>query len=85
MLKGAGADDEGAVGYCIGKGLRDSRVLEQFFGTNSGLCLAPVGLVWGDDGQVREAEVGHGSGRCSYIERVARRDEDYFNAVALVF
>ena len=85
MLEGAGAYDEGALGYGIDKRLRDPRVLEQIFGADGGLRLAPVRLVWGDDGKACKAEVGHGPGRRSYIEGVARGDEDYFEVVALVF
>jgi hypothetical protein len=81
----AGANDKGAICQRVGEALRDSRVFEQFVGTNSGLCLAPVRLVWSDDGQAREAEVGHGSRRRAYIEGIARGDENHFNAIALVF
>ena len=84
MLERAGANDEGAVGYGIGEGFRDSCVLEEIFGADGRLRLAPVGLIGSDDGEACEAEVGHGARGCSYIEGIARRDEDDFNAIALV-
>ena len=65
--------------------LRAFRVLEEIRGADGGLRLAPVGLVRGDHGEVREAEVGHGPRRRSYIEGIARGDEDDFDAVALGF
>jgi hypothetical protein len=37
----------------------------------------------GDYGEMREAEVGHGSGDGADVEWIARADEDYVYAVAL--
>jgi hypothetical protein len=42
-------------------------------------------VIGSGDGEAPKAEVGHGPRRCSYIEGIARGDEDDFDAVALVF
>ena len=84
MLERAGANDQRAVGYRIREALRAFGVLEETFGMDGGLGFAPICFKGSDNGEAREAEVGHGSRRRSYIEGVARRDEDDFNAVALV-
>jgi hypothetical protein len=85
VLERACAHDEGAIGYGICERLCVARALEQIFGVDCGLCLAPIRLIRSDDGHAGEAEVGHGSRGRSYIEGIARRDEDDFNAIALVF
>ncbi len=59
--------------------------MEEGFGSYGGFGFAPVGLVGRDDGEMREAEVGHGPRRRSDIEGIARGDEDDFDAVALGF
>jgi len=59
--------------------------LEEIFGVDGRLCLAPVRLVRSDDCEARKAEVGHSPCRRSYIEGIARGDEDDFDAVAFAF
>jgi len=79
----AGANNESAIAHGFGKRLRLFGILEQFRGADGGACFTPVGLIRGDDGHAGEGEVGHGARDCSNVERIARRDEHYFEAVAL--
>jgi len=81
--EGSGAEDEGAVGDGFLERLGCARGCEQLFGADGGFGFAPVGFVGSDDGEARETEVGHGARGRSYIERIARRDEDDFELVAL--
>ena len=80
----AGAKDERAVA----NGLRNcwdfDGVSEEIRSADGRAGFAPVGLVRRNDGEVREAEVGHGAGDCADVERIARGDEDDGDAVALV-
>ena len=85
MLERSCANDQGAIGYRVRQALRAFCVLEKVFGADGGLRLAPVRLIRGDDGEAREAEVGHGPRRRSYIEGIARRDEDHVETVAMGF
>jgi hypothetical protein len=75
--EGSGADDQGAVGHGFGQGLRAAGVLEELFSSDSRLRLAPVGLVGGNDGEVRKAEVGHGARGRAYVEGIAWRDQHH--------
>jgi len=77
------AEDEGAIGNGVGEALRDARVSEQSLRSHGRSGFAPVGFVRSDDGELREAEVGHGAGGRPYIERVARGDEDDVETIAL--
>ena len=43
-----------------------------------------MGLVWGNDGEPGEAEVGHGACDGADVEGIARGDEDDGDAVALL-
>jgi hypothetical protein len=44
-----------------------------------------VRFVGRNDSEVREAKVGHGAGGRADVERIARRDKDYFELIALGF
>lgn len=72
--EGPGAGDQGAIGdglvecLCLGCGL------EQIGSADGGAGFAPVRRVRRDDGEVGEAEVGHGPRGGADVERVARRD-----------
>jgi len=61
-----------------------ARVLENFGGAHRGASLAPVGLIGRNHGEVPETEVGHRPGRRPDIERIARRDQNHVEPVALV-
>ena len=78
-----GADHQRAIFDGIREALRAFGVLEEGFGPNGRLGLAPVRLIGRDDREMREAEVGHGSRRRADVERVARRDEHDLDAVEL--
>jgi hypothetical protein len=80
---GRGSDNESAVGDRLLEGVDAAGVLEQSFRANGRFGLAPVWLIRGDDGEAGEAEVGEGAGGCSYIEGIARRDEDDVEVLAL--
>ena len=80
----AGSGDEGAVVEGFAEALRAFCSLKQFGGSNSGFGFAPVGRVGRGNGETGETEVGHGTGSGADVERVARRDEDDFDADALV-
>jgi len=56
---------------------------EEFRSADGGAGLAPVRLVGGDDGEMSEAEVGHGASDGADVEGIAGRDEDDGDAVAL--
>ena len=75
MSEGSGADDEGAVGDGLGQALCAAGLLEDIFRPDSRLRFAPVGLVGRNDGEIREAEVGHGAGGGADVEGIARRDQ----------
>jgi len=79
------AKDKRAAGDSLGKALRAAGFLEEFLGANGRFTFAPVRLVGGDDGEPREAEVGHGPRRSTYIKRVSRRDQDELDAIELRF
>jgi len=79
----SGSDDQGAGGDGFGEGRMLMGVFEEFRSADGGAGLAPVRLKGSDDGEVREAEVGHGAGRCADVEGVAGGDEDDVDAVAL--
>jgi hypothetical protein len=49
--EGRGAGDQGALGQRLCQAFRAFCVLEQFFGADGGLGLAPVGLVGRDGGE----------------------------------
>jgi hypothetical protein len=85
MLERSGANHERAIGHSLRQALHAFRVLEQVRGADGRLRFAPVGLIRSDHGHAREAEVGHGPRRGSYIEGIARRDEDDVELVALGF
>jgi len=82
-IEGAGAEDEGAVGDGFGEGFVDAGVAEQIGCADGGFGFHPVLGEGGDDGEVMEAEVGHGSGGGADVEGVARGDEDDVEAVGL--
>jgi len=79
------ADDERAIGYRVGQGLSVAGILEKVRGANGRFRLAPMGLVGSNHGEAPETEVGHGPRRRSYIEGIARGDEDDVEAVAMGF
>lgn len=81
----AGAKDEGAVADCFSEGGGFAGVGEEFGGADGGTGFAPVRLVGCDDGQMREAEVGHGAGDGADVEGIARRYEDNRDAIALLW
>lgn len=83
MGEGSGAKDEGAAGDGLCEVLRTFCLLEQFERPDGGFRFQPIGCEGGDDGEMREAEVGHGAGGRADVERVARGDQDDFDAVAL--
>jgi hypothetical protein len=83
MSEGSGAEDQGAIGQRLFEGCDPECALEQGLGPNGGLGLAPVRFEGSDDGEAREAEVGHGSCCRSYIEGIAGRDENDGERVAL--
>jgi hypothetical protein len=58
---------------------------EELGSADGGAGFAPVGLVRGHDGEVGEAEVGHGTRDRADVEGIARRDEDDGDAVALLW
>lgn len=60
-------------------------VVEEIPGADGGCSFLPMGLVGSDDGELRKTEVGHGARGRANIERVAGRDEDDVEAVALGF
>lgn len=73
-----------AIRHGLCKGRRLPRAGQQFGRSNGGLCLAPVRRVRRNHGKLRKAKVGHGARGRPDIQRVARRDEDNFDPVALV-
>jgi len=78
---GGGADDEGTVGNGVGDVGEFSRCLEDRFGVDGGAGFAKGDIVGMDDAEVVESEVGHGSGGCTDVERVAAADQDDSEAV----
>jgi hypothetical protein len=76
-FKRAGAEYEGCRGDGFSECATHCCVLEEVLGADGGLGFAPVGLIWGDDREAVEAEVGHGACDGANVERVARADEDY--------
>lgn len=76
---------ERAVSKGFAQALGARSVLEEGFGSNGRLSFAPVRLVRRDDSEMREAEVSHCTRRRPDVERIARRDEDHFDAIALGF
>jgi len=78
------ADDQSAGGDGIREGWMLMGVFEKFRSADGGAGFAPMGLERSDDGEVRKAKVGHGSGRRANVERVAGGDEDDVEVVALV-
>src|SRR6516225_9476904 len=85
MSERACANDERAVGYGICKGCNFASTTQQFRGANRGPGFAPMGNVRRDHGEMRKPEVSHGARHRANIERIARCDEDNFNAFALRF
>lgn len=83
MRERSGANHEAAIGDGVGEAFRASGILEHLIGADGGLGFAPVGLVGVDDGEMGNAEVGHGASGRSYIERITGRDQDDGEAVAL--
>ena len=83
MGEGAGAGDEGAIGEGFGQGGEFAGGGEEVGRADGGFGFTPVGRVGRCDGEMGEAEVGHGAGDGADVERVARGDEDDFEAVAL--
>ncbi len=57
--------------------------MEQIGSSNGRTGFAPVGFIWGDHRQAGKRKIGHGTGDRADVERIARRDEDDFNAIAL--
>lgn len=57
--------------------------MEKVFGADCGFGFTPVGFIGSDDGETRKTEVGHGAGSGADIERIARRDENDADAIAL--
>ena len=81
--EGSGAEHEGAVGDGLGEGGSLGCCGEQVGGADGGAGFTPVRGVGCDDGKAREAKVGHSSGDCSYVEGVARGDENDVEAVVV--
>ena len=74
--EGAGAEDERAVADGFGEGGHFGGVGEEFGSANGGTGFAPVRLIRRHDGEMSEAEVGHGARDRADVEGVARRDEN---------
>ena len=72
----AGAENESGGGEGLGQGGGFQGVGEQPGRAYGGTGFAPMGGVWGDDGEAQEAEVGHGAGDRPDVEGVAGGDED---------
>ena len=83
MLERSGANHERAIGHGFGKAFHALRVFEQVRGADGGLRLAPVLLIRSNHGEAPEAKVRHRPRHRSYIEGIARRDENHFEACAL--
>jgi hypothetical protein len=83
--EGSSAHDQRAVGDGFGEARGLHRSFEQLRRTHGRACLAPMRSVGCNDGQARKAKVGHGARRRANVERVARRDENDLDAVALGF
>lgn len=85
MGKGSGAQDQGAVAYGFGESSEFLCGLEQLSRADGGTRFAPVRLIGRDDAEACKPEVGHGPRHRTDIQWVARRDEDDFDAIALVW
>lgn len=81
--EGCGADHERAVGDGLLQGCGFAGLGEELRRPDGGFGLTPVRLMRRHDGQAAQAEVSHGAGGRSYIEGIARRDEDDADAVEL--
>jgi methylthioribulose-1-phosphate dehydratase len=57
--------------------------LEKVFSADCGFGFTPVGFIGSDDGETGKTKVGHGAGGSADIERIARRDENDADAIAL--
>jgi len=80
----AGACDESAIRKGLGKRLRLSRAMEQIWCADCRFRLPPVRRIWGRHGETVKSEVRHGSRHRADVERIARRDENHIEAVALI-
>ena len=76
-----GADDQGAIGDCVGDALEFFGAGENGGGAHGGTRLLKRGRVGIDDAEMMEAEIAHGARGGADVERVARGDEDDAQAV----
>lgn len=81
MGDAGGAEDEGAVGDGVGQGGKFAGGGEDGCCTDGGAGLVPGGSPGLDDAEVVEAEVDHGAGGGTDVERVAGVDEDNGDAM----
>ena len=70
-----GAND--AVRDGFGEGVADAGFTQQVGRADCGFGFHPVVGEGSDDGQMTEAEVGHGAGGGADVERIARRYQDH--------
>lgn len=71
------------MGYGFGQGVADSGFTEQIGCADCGFRFHPVMGERSDDGEMAEAEVGHGAGSGADIQRVAWGNQEDFEAVGL--
>lgn len=73
---GSGSHDEGAIRDGFGDSFEFFGAGEQRLSTDGGPRFAESQFVWIDDAKMSEAEVTHGAGSGSDVQRIARLDED---------
>ena len=78
---GGGSHNKSAIPDGFGNGLVLFGVGEQRRGTDGGTRLTKGEFVGVHYPKMEKAEVAHGAGSCSDVERIARSDEDYPQAV----
>src|ERR1035441_4754150 len=81
MSHAGSADHQAAIGDRVGQSGKFLRLLKQRRGADGGAGLTEGHIVGANHGEAREAEVGHGAGGGTDVERVARRHQDYAQVV----
>ena len=76
MADGGGASDEPAIGYGFSDSGKDLSIFENVVGVDGGSSFFERDVIGIDKAQLCEAEVAHGARHGSYIERIARRDQN---------
>ena len=71
------------MGDGFGEGVEDFGVPQQVGSADGRLGFHPIDREGSDDAEALEAEVGHGACGCTDVQRVAWRDEDDIDTVAL--